>query len=183
MSEFLCKSKVAVRKELMMTKTSISQFTRLTVVICICFILSISAFPSFFVEDKYCEVLMEKGVMVMGKEIEESLDRKISVKYGDDIIENFSTVENLDEVTISFSPPSIQSVLEIRSDTIQFVNGGCNGRRITRSGKLTYREQDNSLLDNNSVTIVGSWATSYNSGVKRTEPFVFYVSPFSNNDL
>ncbi len=111
----------------------------------------------------------------MGKAVENSADRKVIVKYQDVVIQNLTVVNDLSGITVTLDPPSIQSVLELHSiDNVKFVEGGCNGKRIKRSGKLEVVQPD--YVNDIAITVTGCWATSYSSGVKMSEPFVFHLS-------
>jgi hypothetical protein len=101
---------------------------------------------------------------------------KLIAKIGDTLFANGSEIFDLEKVVFELSPVTAQSVIESRSQNFVFKDGGCKGRRVAKKGSLmaSTEVQGEALQE---IRVVGAWATSYNSGVKLTNDYIFYYKP------
>lgn len=133
------------------------------------------SFAAFMVNQR-CDLDLSVGVHVMNNPVEIGDKFKLIAKIGDTLFANGSEIFDLEKVVFELSPVTAQSVIESRNQNFTFKDGGCKGRRITKRGSLiaSIEVQGDSLQE---IRVVGAWATSYNSGVKMTNDYIFYYKP------
>lgn len=130
-----------------------------------------------YLVQKDCATLIEEGVVMMGKEVEFSSDRTIVAKLNGETLINGSVINSLEAVEFEIDPKSSQSVLEVRTNGVEFISGKCNGRRVLKKGSLVITSsgifQNSGLIE---IKVFGAWATSMTTGVKKTADFTLYLS-------
>ncbi|RYH19796.1 hypothetical protein EON65_25520 [archaeon] len=138
----------------------------------------VKAFATFMTEE-YCDRKLVVGVEIMAIATEESDQRLIVVKKGNESIENNTVVSSLDGLTVELSPKTTQTLLEVDSTVAMFKDGKCSGQRVLKSGELQARES--SIEGRHEVKIKAGWSTSY--AVKLAPTFTLFYEPSHRTDL
>jgi hypothetical protein len=141
----------------------------------LCYYVSLSHSFAIFMTDTFCSTPLRAGQEMMGAEAINSDEVKIIARKDGKIIENGSVVDDFTGIIFETDPPIKQSVLEIETEGVQFVDGGCEGKnRIMRKGTI--------LADTTKgeVIIFGGWARSLER-VKITPRFTLYHSKFKED--
>jgi hypothetical protein len=116
--------------------------------------------------------------MIMGKEVVADDTRTIAVFLNNKPYES-TTLTYLEGVSVALVPPTMQSVLQIHSDFIRFIDGKCiNGQRILKKGEFemipSQSQQPSYPIE---IEIQSTWAASYSSGVKFAAPHILTYHP------
>ncbi len=130
-----------------------------------------------YLVQKDCSTLIEEGVVMMGKEVEFSSDRIVVAKLKGETLINGSVINSLEAVEFEIEPKSTQSILEVRTNGVEFIGGKCNGRRVLKKGSLVITSSD--IFQNSGmieIKVFGAWAASMTTGVKKTADFTLYLS-------
>lgn len=142
-------------------------------------VLSVLSFASGFANyltHHYCDAPIANSEMMMGQNLMLSFARNITLFRNEQELKS-NIVKSLDGLFIALAPKSPQSVLEIRSEGVEFKDGSCTKKhRIIKQGELVLTKPD-SVTYPLEIQIVAAWARSYESGVKYTEPFTIIYDP------
>jgi hypothetical protein len=139
----------------------------------------VRSFATYLTEHA-CNTPIEVGTEMMGFEVVFSEDKVIKAKRKDEVVLNGTIVDSLDGIEFEIDPNLVQSIMEVRTEGISFVNGLCEGgKRQLRKGRLVKLTptSDSSPLE---IRIAGAWGTSFR--VKKTADFILYLN-LHNNEL
>eukprot|EP01031_Cornospumella_fuschlensis_P033385 gene33385-40389_t len=130
--------------------------------------------------EEHCDRKLDVGVEIMAIPVEESSQRLIVVKKGDQVIENNAVVGSLEGLIVELSPKTTQTLLEVDSPAAMFKDGKCGGRRVLKNGELKARDD---ALGNSrhEISIKAGWSTSY--AVKLAPTFTIIYDPSHRTDL
>jgi hypothetical protein len=120
-----------------------------------------------------CDRKMDVGVLVMGKPIEISDERKLIVFRNGVAVSTGETVESSDLLNVKIEPKSFQIVFEIKGGPKFKGVSGCGGIRTnTNDAQIDLSK----LSTSTNISISGIWAKSYSGGVKLLNEIELFVN-------
>jgi hypothetical protein len=135
---------------------------------------------AMYMTNRYCHVPMIAGTEIMGQEVQESTNKTLRVFQNSVALENGTTINSLQELTVKLEPQIYQMVLEC-SNGVTFLGGKCDGRRTNTDGDtlISDEEPGRAMV----IRLVGAWARGYMEGVRVTPPFLLHYVPTNTQEL
>lgn len=143
--------------------------------ICLVLVRELQGFATHLTKE-HCDRELNVGVTIMGKKVEYSPERKLTVFRGGEEMQPGGYFRPGDVLTINIEATDgskiRQMVLELSPGTLKFDDpkGACGGKRTILNG-VTITIPDNTINLEHNFTIKGCWAKTYSSGVKVVQPF------------
>jgi hypothetical protein len=135
---------------------------------------------AMYMTNRYCHVPMTAGTEIMGQQVQESTNKTLRVFQNSVELENGTTINNLQELTVKLEPHIYQMVLEC-SNGVTFLGGKCDGRRTNTDGDTLIPDEEpgHAMV----IRLVGAWARGYMEGVRVTPPFLLHYVTTNTQEL
>lgn len=132
----------------------------------ICQLVSVLSFAQWMTTD-YCSRSLVVGQVIMNEEVIESTERSLTVLRGDQELSSGAAFVAGESLTIKISNSANEYVFDANSGA-QFVEGGCNGRRIANAPSASLVMPS---TPSGPVRVLAAWAEGH-SQVKLSVPFI-----------